>query len=534
MPDRRVAEGGSALELLREEAADVVPGRIGDRSSVGLERLDQHASRGFAAASSRKLGQQLERALLRAEVGQAERPVGVDDHRQLDPGEVVPLGDHLRPEEDGPGRLAETAERRSGELGAPRTVGIETDRHELGELTGQLTLEPLRACAEARDLGRAARRARVGIGLRVTAVVAVEDPVAMEDERDVAVRAADRPPAGAAVQCGRDPPAVEEEDRLPSRLRHPAELGEERRRERVAGLAAQIDDLHGRQRAADAPSELEPLQRGPALRPRRRRPEDRHGAFDGRALGRDRARVVAGIGVLLVGRVVLLVDHDQAEPAHRGEHRRPCPHDHSSLAARDPLTLVAPLGLGQPRMEDRDTLAEARTHAPHGLRGERDLRHEHDRAEPALEHRRARLEVDLRLAGAGRPEEQERLAGRPRRTPRRSGRWPPAARGRASPERPHLRASGGRPAAPGPSGGAAARARRARAPGPGSSRSSRRPTARARRAPGEPARRPSRSQPARRPRARRPRARPPRRGPAAARTSSRRSPPARPPPRPRR
>ena len=58
-------------------------------------------------------------------------------------------------------------------------------------------------------------------------------------------------------------------------------------------------------------------------------------------------------------------------------------------------------------MEDRDRVAEAGPEAADGLRRERDLGHEHDRPEPPLERRRGGLEVDLGLAAAGRPVEQE-------------------------------------------------------------------------------------------------------------------------------
>ena len=44
---------------------------------------------------------------------------------------------------------------------------------------------------------------------------------------------------------------------------------------------------------------------------------------------------------------------------------------------------------------------------PTRLRRERDLRNEHDRAAPALERRRAGLQVDLGLAAAGRAVEEE-------------------------------------------------------------------------------------------------------------------------------
>ena len=108
---------------------------------------------------------------------------------------------------------------------------------------------------------------------------------------------------------------------------------------------------------------------------------------------------------------MLLVDHDQPEPAHRREDGRARADDDPRLAGRDPLALVAALGVGQPRVQDRDAVAEAGAYAADRLRRERDLGHEHDRPEPALERRRAGLEVDLGLARAGR----RRRAGTRRR-----------------------------------------------------------------------------------------------------------------------
>ena len=60
-------------------------------------------------------------------------------------------------------------------------------------------------------------------------------------------------------------------------------------------------------------------------------------------------------------------------------------------------------------MEDRHAVAEPPAEASHGLRRERDLGHQHDRPEPALERGAARLEVDLGLAAPGGPVEQDVL-----------------------------------------------------------------------------------------------------------------------------
>ena len=104
---------------------------------------------------------------------------------------------------------------------------------------------------------------------------------------------------------------------------------------------------------------------------------------------------------------MLLVDADDAEPRQRREHRRARADDDRRLAGDDPLALVAPLGVGQRRVEDGDAVAEALAEAAERLRREGDLRDEDDRAEPTLERRGAGPEVDLGLAAPGRAGEQE-------------------------------------------------------------------------------------------------------------------------------
>ena len=73
-------------------------------------------------------------------------------------------------------------------------------------------------------------------------------------------------------------------------------------------------------------------------------PGEQHGAgLPGAALG-DVAGVVARVALLLVGRVVLLVDHDQSEVGDRREHRRARPDAHARLPPAQPQPLVAALG----------------------------------------------------------------------------------------------------------------------------------------------------------------------------------------------
>ncbi len=163
----------------------------------------------------------------------------------------------------------------------------------------------------------------------------------------------------------------------------------------------------GGKAAAEPLAQLEPLEALPALRPRRRAPVHRDRPLERGPLGGDGARVVAGIGLLLERGVVLLVHANEAEPAHRREDRRPRADDDPRVAAGDPLPLVAALGVGQARVQERNRVAEPRAEATDRLRRERDLGHEHDRPQPALERGRRSLEVDLCLAAPGRAVEQE-------------------------------------------------------------------------------------------------------------------------------
>ena len=341
----------------------------------------------------------------------------------------------------------------------------------------------------------------------------------MQRERDVAVQAAAGRAASAAVKRRSDSAPVEQEDRLPAFLREPAELGEEWRGERVAHLVAQVDDADGRHRRRDPAAELEPFERVPGLRSRCRRAEDRDRTLERRSLGGDGASVVPRIGLLLVRGVVLLVDADHPERRERREHGRPRADDDRSLARDDPLPLVAPLSLGQARVEKCDAVTEARAETAERLWRERDLGHEHDRAAARGKRRLACADVDLGLAAAGRAFEQDvaaaaheqdrdprerallrlRELGRRRLRGQRGRRQQPRAARRDAP---------------------AGTARRGRGHAQASSRSSPRPRARDRRGPAATSRGRARLRPARRPAAPRRRHRPRPRGGARSRNES--------------
>ena len=95
---------------------------------------------------------------------------------------------------------------------------------------------------------------------------------------------------------------------------------------------------------------------------------------------------------------MLLVDDDQAEILDRREHGRARAHAHPRLPRAQAPPLLVALAGAKPRVKDRDRVPKALGEASHDLRGQRDLRDEHDRPAPLRERDRCRAQVDLGLA----------------------------------------------------------------------------------------------------------------------------------------
>ena len=120
------------------------------------------------------------------------------------------------------------------------------------------------------------------------------------------------------------------------------------------------------------------------------------------------ARVVADPVLLLVAGVVLFVDHDQSGVGQRGEYRRAGADHHARFAAPGRGPYACALAVGQARVQRVHGYAQARAEAGQGLRGQADLRHQHQRLAPARQAVGDGLQVDLGLAAAGHAFEQER------------------------------------------------------------------------------------------------------------------------------
>ena len=195
---------------------------------------------------------------------------------------------------------------------------------------------------------------------------------AVIDQPGVAIRALQAEAAGAAQRQRRIAAAVEEQQRLLVALKRDLHrLGQPRRDEAAArrAFAPHVDRLDRRQmRAAEAFRQMNALV---AAAPRidfrfdrRRRRGQHHRNFGDRAAHhRHVAGVVMRAVLLLVGRVVLFIDHDQAEIGIRQKQRRARADHHLHFVGRHRRPGARARARRQLRMPFRRTRAEARGEA---------------------------------------------------------------------------------------------------------------------------------------------------------------------------
>ena len=108
---------------------------------------------------------------------------------------------------------------------------------------------------------------------------------------------------------------------------------------------------------------------------------------------------------------MLLVDDDQAEVGEGQEQRRAGADHRARLAFRDCAPGALALALGEARVPLRRAVAEPGGESVEERAGQRDLGQQHQRLPPLPQRLGDRLEIDLRLAGAGDALEQRRRKG---------------------------------------------------------------------------------------------------------------------------
>ena len=226
--ERRIVRLLARRQLAAREAGIVVRLHRDDRCMIGCVRLDDHPARPLAAPrAARHLLQQLEGPLPGAKVRQVHGLIGRQHADQRDPGKVVALGHHLRPDQHVDLAGVHAGEQR---VQAGGGVAIEPRDARVGKALAHHRLQPFRAGAQPFDARLLARRAAVRDGRDAAAVVAHEAraPLVIR-HRHRAAGATDDVPTRAAQRDGREPAPVEEQDALLARRQRRAQRLRQRR-----------------------------------------------------------------------------------------------------------------------------------------------------------------------------------------------------------------------------------------------------------------------------------------------------------------
>ena len=407
-------------ELHLEEGAIVLTGRCLDDLILRLVCLHDHlAGDRPSARTARHLGQQLEGALPAAIVRQVQRHVRCHHAHQGHLREVEALGDHLRTNEDPRPPGTEFIQDLRMSLLAGGGIHVHAGNAHAGEQLFQLVLHLLRARAEEPDvLARAFRAGGRRVG-HVAAVVAVQSAVAASHvigQRHITVGTFHRQSAAAAADEGIVAAPVHQEHRLLAAGHAVLQLLHHQPGEHAAVAAFDLpahvhhrDLRHGP--VVHAMGHLQqgvipPARLGKGQDARRGRGQQKRRAFVLGAESSHVPRVVAGMAVRQVGRLVLLVHHDDAQVLAGGEHRAAGTDDHLGLSAPNAPPFIKAFPGGQPRMQHRRRIAEACAEPADHLRGQGDLRHQDDGGLPPRQHMAHQADKHLGLARAGHAVEQ--------------------------------------------------------------------------------------------------------------------------------
>ena len=237
----------------------------------------------------------------------------------------------------------------------------------------------------------------------------------MLDQPGGAVRALAAVTAGAAQGQWRIAATVQKKQRLLPGRQGRGEFGDQRRGQKTASLdplSAQIDQADcgqfGHRVAARQGDPLVAAARDVDDGFERRGGGDQHNGDAGQRGAKHRhvAGLIAHPVLLFVGRVVLLVDNDQAQFGERQEQRRARADDDPRAAGGDGPPGVAPLSLSDIGMPLRRKGAKSVAKALQPLRAKRDFRQQHQHLAADGERRGDRGKVGFGLARAGDAVEQ--------------------------------------------------------------------------------------------------------------------------------
>ena len=372
--------------------------------------LHQHfAGPARAPGATGHLHDGLRQPLGGSEVGAEQALVGIEHAHQRDIGEVMTLGQHLRADQDARFAAVDPGDGRLQVGGIAHAVAVKAGDGQARKTRRQGFFDALGAMAQ-RPHPVAAARAGGGQRLVGAAVVAAEALLLLVDGQPrIAVPAGRDPAAAAAQQRGRIAAAVDEDQHLRSGRQMPLHgLQQRHRKTPVHGVAAQVDQLQrrrlggagaARQRQALRAAGSHVVQRFEGRRGRAQ--QHRHGTAlrpDHRHVAR---RIAKAAFLLFERRVVLFIDHDDAQRRQRHEHRRAGADDDARPAAGRAAPSLQPLAVGQARVQGDQRHGKAFAKTRQQLRRQADLRAQHQRAAALCQHGVDQPQIHLGLAAAG-------------------------------------------------------------------------------------------------------------------------------------
>ena len=371
---------------------------------------------------ARYLHQGLRQPLRPAELLGEKALIGVDHAHQSQAGEVMPLGEHLGAEQDAVMAIADAAQDVLQPSPAAHVVAIHARQRYPGKTHGKLLFQPFGSAADRVEAGPAlfAAQRRPAPG----AAMMTKEPVApaVEDHARIAMSAFLGLAAVRTHEHRGETAAIEVQQHLRAGLELLGHRPDQGLAQAILGrVPVEVHQPgHRRSGAGYFPGQtmtrVTPFLNIQQRLQRRRRRSENHGDFLFRGPHhRQVPGLVAETILLLVGGIVLLVDHNQAQRGAWREHGRTGA-DHKPGAARTGVLPGAQaLAFIQSRMQHRRRGVEAGLEAGRELWRKPDLRRQEKALAARCQHLFHQVQIDFGLAAGRHAVQQvagELLAGR--------------------------------------------------------------------------------------------------------------------------
>ena len=422
--------GAPQGQFLSQEGPVAAIHEVANHRMVGAVGLHQHFPGPVTPAGpARQLQEQLQALFAGPQVGPVQQAIGRQHRGQGDGRQVHALGQHLGAHQHIGLPGGKALQQAAVAIATAGGVPVKAQQAQAFELLFELLHHPLGASPEGLEGGRAAMGAALAnLGAVVTPVAAQPlGPIAaaVDRERHIAIRTKHHLAAAAATEKTAVAAAGHQQHGLLAPLGQAAEALHQGPADQAAVAVLQLQShVHQAHRwqgaAADALGQAQQLRGGcrplaglPGLQRWGGAAEHQAGTAAAGPVPGDVPGVIAGHGaVLLVGAVVLLIEHDQAQVGDRQKHRRAGAHHQQGLPTGHQAAApgVDALALAATAMEFAHRRAKALAAAIEQLGHQADFGGQQQHPLPGCQIIRGRLEIHLGFAGTGDAPEQQALA----------------------------------------------------------------------------------------------------------------------------